>query len=179
MAKAFLSHGFINVKETVNLYTGAGLKRGDVLLNSAAHTEMYIGNGENVGAHINEQNGITGGKTGDQTGKEISIGPYYNSPWNYVLRFMGEKNEETSPPREKAIIVLPVLQEGDTGYCVSGVQGALITRHYSCGPAGADGDFGICTLNAVKKFQTDNGIDNSGVINSETWALLLGGMEYK
>lgn len=61
------------------------LKRGDILLNVASHTEMCIGNGKFVGAHSSETGGIYG-KQGDQTGKEIGICSAYNYPWDYVLR---------------------------------------------------------------------------------------------
>lgn len=67
----------------------ASLLRGDILLNVGAHTEIYLGGGMNVGAHTNEFGGITGGKPGDQSGKEISQGQYYNFPWNGVLRYVG------------------------------------------------------------------------------------------
>lgn len=67
----------------------SGLLRGDILLNTKAHTEIYIGGGQNVGAHMNEFGGITGGRTGDQTGQEISEGGYYSFPWNGVLRYVG------------------------------------------------------------------------------------------
>ena len=50
---------------------------------------MYIGNGKIVHARINEFGGVTGGKTGDQTGNEIAVTPYRNHPWTYVLRFGG------------------------------------------------------------------------------------------
>ena len=61
------------------------LKRGDILLNVANHTEMCIGNGKFVGAHSSETGGIYG-KMGDQTGREISVCDAYNYPWDYVLR---------------------------------------------------------------------------------------------
>lgn len=67
----------------------AGLLRGDILLNTGAHTEIYIGGGMNVGAHSNEFGGITGGRPGDQSGREISQGQYYSFPWNGVLRYVG------------------------------------------------------------------------------------------
>lgn len=86
MYSVFIAAGFIDVTSQCNLSTGAGLERGDVLL-KIGHTEMYIGNGLNVGAHMNEFGGITGGKTGDQTGNEISVGSYYNAPWTWVLRY--------------------------------------------------------------------------------------------
>lgn len=89
----FLSHGFKNVTSSVNLASGGGLQRGDVLLNVVNHTAMYIGNGQVVQASSNENNGIIGGRTGDQTGKEIWVSGYYNFPWDYVLRY----NESASP----------------------------------------------------------------------------------
>ena len=69
--------------------TQSGLLRGDILLNTGSHTEIYIGSGMNVGAHSNEFGGITGGKPGDQSGREISQGQYYSFPWNGVLRYVG------------------------------------------------------------------------------------------
>lgn len=66
------------------------LVRGDILIAIGHHTEMYIGGGQNVGAHINEKGTITGGKTGDQTGHEISVGNYYKYPWSGVLRYNGQ-----------------------------------------------------------------------------------------
>lgn len=87
MVKDFTKIGF---KWMTNLGSSqANLLRGDILLNVGAHTEIYLGGGMNVGAHTNEFGGITGGKPGDQTGKEISQGQYYNFPWNGVLRYVG------------------------------------------------------------------------------------------
>lgn len=67
------------------------LKRGDILLVHAdyrQHTEIYIGKGRLVGAHSSETGGIYG-KTGDQTGNEISVTSYYNAPWQGFLRYRG------------------------------------------------------------------------------------------
>lgn len=47
MKNVFLSCGFTNVISSVNVSTGAGLKRGDVLHRSG-HTAMYIGNNKQV-----------------------------------------------------------------------------------------------------------------------------------
>ena len=60
------------------------LQPGDVLLSEGSHTEMYIGNGKNVGAHKNYD-----GSDGDSTGEEIDVGNYYNHPWDGVLRYTG------------------------------------------------------------------------------------------
>ena len=63
------------------------LQPGDVLLNEATHTEMYIGNGQNVGAH-----GNLDGKDGDSSGYEISITDYYGT-WEGVLRYVGNPED--------------------------------------------------------------------------------------
>lgn len=42
-----------------------------------------------------DENGrYIGGKAGDQTGKEWHIIPWYNRPWNCVLRYNGDKKEK-------------------------------------------------------------------------------------
>ena len=91
MYHAFIKSGFEDVTHTVNLTTGQGLQRGDILLNIVNHTEIYIGGGKNVGARGSETNTIHG-VGGDQTGQEIRVGNYYDYPWNYVLRY-----KETAP----------------------------------------------------------------------------------
>lgn len=87
MYNVFIKCGFKDVTKSVNLKTGSGLKRGDILLNHANHTAMFIGSGRVVQASINERGGIYGGKTGDQTGAEIGFAKYYNYPWDVVLRY--------------------------------------------------------------------------------------------
>jgi len=104
MKNVFLSCGFTNVISSVNVSTGAGLKRGDVLHRSG-HTAMYIGNNKQVAAHLNEKGTTKGGKTGDQTGKEISVSAYSNSssnPWTAVLRYTAEAETTPTQPTTKA-----------------------------------------------------------------------------
>lgn len=100
MATVFLRCGFEDVTAEVNLTTGAGLQRGDVLLNVRHHTAMSIGGGQIVHASINESGRATGGKTGDQTGREICVRSYYkySKGWDKVLRYVGtgEKKEKTT-----------------------------------------------------------------------------------
>lgn len=99
MYSTFTKNGFKDVTSQVTLASGAGLKRGDVLLNKKRHTAMYCGNGKEVEASINEKGKATGGQTGDQTGKEFLIRSYRNYPWDCVLRYeeggASEKKTET------------------------------------------------------------------------------------
>jgi cell wall-associated NlpC family hydrolase len=66
--------------------TSANLQPGDILVNTANHTAMYVGNGQIVQASENENGGVSGGEVGDQNGKEIAIRSYYNFPWDSVWR---------------------------------------------------------------------------------------------
>ena len=68
---------------------GTKLKRGDILLNEVHHTALYTGTKQVVEAECNENGGITGGQSGDQTGYEIRVRSYYDFPWNGILRFKG------------------------------------------------------------------------------------------
>ena len=67
----------------------------------------------------------------------------------------------------------PTIKLGSKGSEVKKVQQLLIAKGYSCGTAGADGDFGAGTYNAVKKFQADNGLEADGIVGDNTWAALL------
>lgn len=82
MRSELTSHGFVWNSGT------SKLKRGDILLvhreGGRQHTEIYLGKGKTVGAHIAETGGVFG-RTGDQTGHEIDVGPYY-SIWQGYLR---------------------------------------------------------------------------------------------
>lgn len=91
MYRPFLKCGFSDVTSQITLSSGKGLKYGDVLLKTgtSGHTAMYIGSSKIVHASINEKGTATGGKTGDQNGKEICVRSYYNKPWTYVLRYTG------------------------------------------------------------------------------------------
>lgn len=87
MRKVFLKTGFTDIISKVNVAKGMGLEVGDVLLHQGKHTALYIGSGQIVHASINEKGTATGGKSGDQTGREICTRSYYNHPWDSVLRY--------------------------------------------------------------------------------------------
>jgi len=63
-------------------------------------------------------------------------------------------------------------RRGSKGAGVQLLQETLIAKGFSCGPTGADGDFGINTENAVKAFQDAAVIPVTGVVDERTWAAL-------
>ena len=69
------------------------LKKGDVLLahnDKRKHTAIYLGDGQIVHASLNEKGTTTGGKVGDQTGREICTRSNYGE-WDFVLRYPDER----------------------------------------------------------------------------------------
>lgn len=76
MLEPFLECGFTDVLDEVNRYTGEGLRCGDVLLNSEEHAALYLGGGYLAEARPGEH-----GEPG-----RIGVMPYYNYPWDAVLR---------------------------------------------------------------------------------------------
>lgn len=84
MRRAFTQVGFEWIPGTPNM---EDLLPGDVLLSENDHTEMYIGNGQNVGAH-----GDLDGVNGDSSGRELSVSDYPKRHWDGVLRYTGQIN---------------------------------------------------------------------------------------
>lgn len=164
----------------VDLATGAGLEAGDVLLNYAHHTALYIGGGRIVQASINERGGVIGGAPGDQTGREIVERAYYNYPWDCVLRYGGsgsDSAEETGrglAPSYWYNLSLPLLKPGMADATVKAVQGLLMAYGYLDGLYHT-GRMDTATVNAVKDFQTALGLDADGEVGSMTWTALLTG----
>lgn len=71
---------------------------GDVHLKTQNHVCMSISPTQIAQASINEKGTVTGGETGDQTGKEICISDYYeySGGWDVHLRYKDQGIEETS-----------------------------------------------------------------------------------
>ena len=71
-AVGFKAHKFTSIDE---------LKRGDILW-SIDHTEVYVGDGKNVGAHTNKD-----GKDGDSSGTEVNVADNWRNNWTYYYRY--------------------------------------------------------------------------------------------
>lgn len=181
MKAVFTSCGFKDVTNMVNKATGAGLERGDVLLNTLFHVAVYQGNGKLVHARSNDLRFASG----DQNGKEIvKDQKYFNYPWNYVLRYVGEDNATAAPGcgDDACDVDLPVeetpaywpprqLRKGIKGGDVKVLQAILLARGYNCGDI--DGDFGTKTHNMTLAFQGESGLTTDGIVGPATWKALV------
>lgn len=147
MKAAFLASGFTDVTSTVNQTTGDGLVRGDVLLNIAHHTAMYIGEYKGVSNLIVQASSSeTGGKygsPGDQTGGEIKIkaySRYSNGGWDVVLRLSdGDFTHITNPSLilhpEVMTPYIGVVGETDTNVDYRILKSSKVSGMMFCGGA--------------------------------------------
>ena len=177
MYSAYLACGFKDVIREVDVSTGRGLQRGDILLNKVNHVAIYEGNGQIVHARSNDGHP----EPGDQSGREIVAGQsYYNYPWDAVLRYMkGDSmvlaNEngsaESAPVEKKNNKYYPeIIKMGDIGEEVRQLQDKLNIIGFECGPA--DGEFGPLTQKAVVAFQEAKNLLVDGEVGPETFAAL-------
>ena len=74
-------------------------QRGDIYLNEVNHTAMCQTPSPDMLSEfsINEKGAITGGKVGDQTGRESRIAPYYDYPWDGILHYNGKADAASTP----------------------------------------------------------------------------------
>lgn len=138
------------------------------------HTGIII---DVAGSVITTVEGNTSGGYGvDANGDGVYI-KRYDISTHYVPGF-GRPNWEvvSSNVRNEEVtdtVNCPTIKLGSKGSDVKKAQQLLIAKGYSCGAAGADGDFGAATYNAVKKFQAANGLEVDGIVGAKTWAALL------
>ena len=90
---ASLEHAGFKKITGINFSNSNSLQRGDILWKSG-HTEIYIGSNNRVGAHSDR--GYP--QTGDQTGTEISVSPYWGQQgWTAVYRYGGSGSGTVAP----------------------------------------------------------------------------------
>lgn len=102
--------------------------------------------------------------------------PDYDNVWydDTVVIIIPEVKPEAEIIKNGFSIEMRVLKKGCSGEDVRSLQILLIGNGVSCGSWGTDGNFGIDTENAVKKYQRKNGLQVDGMAGPETWASLLG-----
>ena len=86
---------------------------------------------------------------------------------------------EEEENKENIVNTYPTLKYGDKGENVKKAQQLLISKGYSCGPDGADGDFGNATLAAVNKIRSDYKLLSIGIIDDKLWEILNSLVENK
>ena len=85
-----------------------------------------------------------------------------------VVKGSSEGGKEACPYTEPT----STLRQGSTGESVKWLQWHLYKLGY-LSSGDIDGDFGPTTLSAVKKYQTDKGLDVDGVVGSGTRGQLI------
>lgn len=136
----------------------------------------------NLCVDICRRNGIkqinyTGDKSGNLTRHNMFMstscpGPYLQSKFPYIASEINKRLGNGYVPTKVAESKTPTIQFGSEGSAVKSVQTRLIALGYSCGSAGADGDFGSGTQAAVIKFQKAMKIDADGIVGPDTYAAL-------
>ncbi|MCI1660060.1 NlpC/P60 family protein [Bifidobacterium psychraerophilum] len=98
MSAALTARGWVRLPNNGNPQAG------DILLNDADHVAVYLGGGQLAQASYDENHRASGGASGDQTGHETNVSPYYNFPWNCYLRYTGSQdNNDTNTDTEGEI----------------------------------------------------------------------------
>ncbi len=97
--------------------------------------------------------------TGNQVGAYKSRQQFV---YNCLKKYWPTGDEDVSDEKDTS------LRIGSKGYDVKDMQSSLIKIGFSCGAAGADGDFGKSTESAVKLFQKVYGLTVDGVFGSKT-----------
>ena len=159
-------YGFKDVVSKVNLNTGNGLQRGDILWwhksGNQGHTAIYIGNNQIV--HARGQS-YGSPKTGDQ-GSEIAVTPYYRGSWQHVYRYTAGGTATVTPvPTVKRYTVttqMPIIKYGSVSKAVKVWQTIIGVE--------ADGEFGKNTLAATLQFQRASDLEDDGEVGPLTWS---------
>lgn len=113
----FLKYGFEDITASITKSNGAGTKKGDVLLNTLNHAALVY---EDGGKIVHASHPDTG----------ILTRGWYNHPWNYVLRYTQDNEENITLPR---IMLNPghgYYKNGtyDSGAVGNGYKEAELTR---------------------------------------------------
>ncbi len=151
-----------DLKKTIR--PGTAVFTGDA--SQHGHIGLYVGSGKCIEAEGTQAGVVTSNlKAGKWT--------YYGELKAVNYEGAAEPEKPAEPAEEPAAgSTLPTLRKGSKGEYVTLLQTKLVSKGYSVGPCGIDGDFGSATLAAVKQVQRDNGLAVDGIVGKNTWAAL-------
>lgn len=184
---ALTNAGFTVLSASKYLTSDAYLVEGDILL-SNGHTCTNLTNGSKSSL-VSTITTTVFDKTPD-TIKEVQI--YCNNVWGASLAedgIMGPKTKTFLIKKIQSLIGTTadgvfgtksktawgnrVVKKGSTGDVTRVVQMMLLCKGYSIGTAGADGECGTKTAQAIKKFQQANGLTADSQCGKNTAAKLF------
>ncbi len=94
-----------------------------------------------------------------------------------IFNYIGDVEKRPTEPKQTSSDNLSMtfnqIEYGACGSSVKVLQSLLIASGYSCGPCGADGEFGNDTKCAVMNYQREHGLDADGIVGPQTWTNLL------
>ncbi len=153
MVDAFVGSGdYEKFTESKYLTSGDYLKRGDILVRQSGHTAMALDNGSLVGR---DDHGAPQTETIPQSAAQTA--PFAQGSQSGIVM----------------LTPLPLLKKGSKGGAVWAMQTLLSDRGYST--QGVDSDFGANTESALKRFQTDFGLEADGECGCLSWEKLING----
>lgn len=153
------------------------LQRGDILWKTG-HTEMYLGNGMQGGARIDESGDVHGYVPGDQTGNEIGRSAFDQDYWKWesAWRYFGAETLAGVPIAEATAQVMEHLIDHDShGYSQdnrdgSGTETVTLTWGGTVpSKLDVDGWLGRAT---VSEWQAALGTPVDGVVSGQATSLV-------
>ena len=93
------------------------------------------------------------------------------TPGTNLSNYLVDENENGVAVPEEPVVFSKKLKSGSSGKLVKQMQERLAELGYYEGPI--SGNFQKYTTRAVKTFQTQNGLESTGVVNEETWNLIF------
>jgi hypothetical protein len=140
------------------------------------HCGIYVGGGKAVECTYRWSDGVQVTDVFNISVGSNHVGRYWKKHGKlpYVAYEVEEEPEKDEISKGDYTLSFNYLRKGDKGEDVEAVQNLLIARGYSCGPDGADGNFGTNTDKAVRAYQTDCEIEVDGIVGADTMSRLLG-----
>lgn len=159
--RAFRNDNKLPILRTAN---DTEYKGDDILQYDQAYDNLHCARAQNISAPIFSSNGcqVILGAPGDSiaTGRTTEQGPWrkfvtnvYDGQQKRFAYALFDEGEALRTVEIGATARPATVRFGSQGALVTHLQSALINNGYDVGPAGADGDFGYATLQAVKAVQ--------------------------